>query len=253
MRIARLALPLVFLLATATAFAQKTGDTLPAGKFLKTGEYLFVAGKYAILQPDGNFCSYWGDNPSKQNGLIGCVTTKASGLGAYGAYFAMMQDDGNFCIYRGTDPAHRAEGYVWCRAGRKETAPGPYKLVMRSDGDLVVLANGGLVWALDGRSGITTWNTYSNRYVWFTIYDELKTTNLDYGCVKPGQSRKWTNSRIQNSGAETRFYVRAQVMETPDCKGKQYCDTTGEILGANSIYVNEDKAKASCYLDKYRR
>ena len=47
--------------------------------------------------------------------------------------------------------------------------------------------------------------------------------------------------------------MRAQVMQTSDCKGTQYCDTTGEILGANSIYVNEDKTKKSCFLDKYPR
>lgn len=237
------------MLATTVAQAQNYGDVLPAGKFIKSGEYMRGQGKYAILRTDGNFCTHWGASPAQNGGEIGCISSKGFGQGPY---FALMQDDGNFCIYRGTDPANRKEGYVWCRAGKREVAPGPYRLVFRSDGDLHVQANGGLVWAMDGRSGITTWNNYSDKYVWITVYNMVR-AQLDYGCVKPKQSRKWTHHSIQKSGPSDIFYVRAQVMQTPDCKGTQYCDTTGEIYGANTLYVNEDKAKKSCFVDKYAR
>ena len=246
----RTSILLTALLAASTAHAQNYGDVLPAGKFLKSGEYMRGQGKYAILRTDGNFCTHWGAAPAQNGGEIGCVS--ANGFGQ-GPYFAMMQDDGNFCIYRGTDPANRKPEYVWCRTGKREAAPGPYRLVLRSDGDLQVQANGGWVWAMDGRSGITTWNNYPDKYVWITVYNGIKSEQLDYGCVKPKQSRKWTHRSIQKAGGHERFYVRAQVMQTSDCKGTQYCDTTGEILGANSIYVNEDKAKKSCFLDKYPR
>jgi hypothetical protein len=110
---------------------------------------------------------------------------------------------------------------------------------------------------LKNKFGIETHNTFKNRSVWVTIYNQINTIQMDYGCIKPGQARKWT-SRAAASAASggIAVNVRGQVMETADCKGKEFCDTSIEVnksTGA-TIYMHTNPQvtdpKKQCYWDR---
>jgi len=110
---------------------------------------------------------------------------------------------------------------------------------------------------LKDKVGIETYNTFKNRSVWVTIYNQINTIQMDYGCIKPGQARKWT-SRAARSAAwgEIAVNVRGQVMETEDCKGKEYCDTSMEVnrQTGSRVYMHTNPRiadpKKQCYWDK---
>jgi len=111
--------------------------------------------------------------------------------------------------------------------------------------------------SVQNKYGVETHNTFKDRSVWVTVYNEIKTMQVDYGCIKPGQARKWTSRAAQSAGAGRMVVqVRGQVMETADCKGKEYCDTTMEVnrqTGATIwMHTNPRVAdpKKQCYWDK---
>lgn len=70
---------------------------------------------------------------------------------------------------------------------------------------------------------LVTHNEYGNKSVWITIYDLGKTTHLDYGCVSWGGKRDWRSGRYLFGSF---YYIRGEVMDSQDCKGKKICDTT---------------------------
>ena len=105
--------------------------------------------------------------------------------------------------------------------------------------------------------GIETYNTFKNRSVWVTIYNQSNTIQMDYGCIKPGQARKWTSRAAQSAASGgIAVNVRGQVMETEDCKGKEYCDTSMEVnkQTGSTVYMHTNPKvadpKKQCYWDK---
>ena len=91
-------------------------------------------------------------------------------------------------------------------------------------------------------SALYTGNNYSDKYVWVTIYDLGKTRHLDYGCMKPGETRTWgAGSSKYASGSY--YYIRGEVMTDKECKGTKICDTTVQARVANK----ELEARGSGY------
>jgi hypothetical protein len=123
---------------TATPAPSGTGQ-LVAGQQLNVGDQLFSAnGKTRlILQTDGNLCLY------RDNGAyLWCS-------GTYGKPIThvLMQSDGNFVAYTANNASAPWSTYTSGHPGAK--------LVLRDDGDLVVLdQNGSILWHSN-----TAWNT----------------------------------------------------------------------------------------------
>ena len=95
---------------------------------------------------------------------------------------------------------------------------------------LLVAAAVSIATAASANSGWTpkfyTHNTYSDRTVWITIYDLLKTQHLDYGCVAKSSVRTWTSGPYAYGSF---YYIRGEVKEGKDCSGRTLCDTTVQV------------------------
>ena len=86
--------------------------------------------------------------------------------------------------------------------------------------------------ALTFFSSISTGNGYRDKAVWVTIYDLGKTRHLDYGCMKPGETRHWGEGSSRYVTGSY-YYIRGEVMTGMDCKGTKVCDTTVQARVAN--------------------
>jgi hypothetical protein len=97
-------------------------------------------------------------------------------------------------------------------------------------------------------TAIKTTNGFNNFWMWVTVQDLGKTTNLAWGCVSPGMTRQWTASGIN---AMSLHQLRAQIMEREGCVGRQLCDTTMEVVhGAYYTLHPNKKNPSSCYWDE---
>lgn len=61
---------------------------------------------YAIMQEDGNFCVYEGDNPKQRGALLWNAGVKTGKI-------ATMQSDGKFCLYNIFSPEYRQGCIAW--------------------------------------------------------------------------------------------------------------------------------------------
>ena len=93
---------------------------------------------------------------------------------------------------------------------------------------------------------LTVSNTYKDRYVWFTTYnDGLGRSQIHSGCVNPGQ-----NTVIRNDRYEKSFAVRAEVMTAAACKGDKICDTDATAEGGKPVVVRQNATDAKrCFID----
>jgi hypothetical protein len=81
--------------------------------------------------------------------------------------------------------------------------------------------------AVLGAATVVSTNSYgAGKSIWITIYDLGKTQHLDYGCVNPGDFRKWQSGNYLYGSF---YYVRAEVKAGPSCGGTTICDTTVQI------------------------
>ena len=112
---------------------------LDIDQYLTDGQYLVSAcdrnssgGHYfAIMQSDGNFCTYKGTGPSNNQGYVWCIRNTAL---PQGNYFAIMQSDGNFVVYKGTGPSDN-QGVVWATG---TYGSGATQAVLQDDGNFVL-------------------------------------------------------------------------------------------------------------------
>jgi hypothetical protein len=80
---------------------------------------------------------------------------------------------------------------------------------------------------IEGAATVVTTNSgRGGKSIWITIYDLGKTQHLDYGCVNPGDFRKWQSGNYLYGSY---YYVRAEVKAGPSCGGATICDTTVQI------------------------
>ncbi|WP_295901479.1 hypothetical protein [uncultured Bdellovibrio sp.] len=70
-------------------------------------------------------------------------------------------------------------------------------------------------------SPITTVND-TDYGMWITIYDPFDSGHADYGCVPPRQTKTWSSGNYISIMAP--YTVRAEMMSTPDCRGKKLDD-----------------------------
>ena len=129
------------MITIAVSASTQTTDALFAGQILYAGQYIQSSnGMYtAIMQSDGNFVIYRGNNFIAANASAATMTH-----GNNNAYFA-FQFDGNIVVYNQSNKA------IWSPLIHGK---GATKLVMQSDGNLVAYTSAGkAVWASNTVSG----------------------------------------------------------------------------------------------------
>ena len=120
-----------------------SSNILPAGSFLKQGEFLKSnnTAYYAVLQRDGNLVVYVSRHWIPRNALWSANTSNKPPF--VGPYTLSMQTDGNVVTY---DKYNRV---VWASQSSMKEAKS-HSLIMQDDGNLVVYdGNGKPFWATE--------------------------------------------------------------------------------------------------------
>ena len=69
--------------------------------------------------------------------------------------------------------------------------------------------------------------------LWVTIYDPLKISHLDYGCVAPHASRTWCSGDYI---PEVSYPIKGELKDTSDCEGTLLWESDGSTTA-----YDEDK------------
>ena len=113
---------------------------LLANQFVASGNYMVSQNRKAvgIMQTDGRFCIYAGDNPAAHGPVVRCFPF-APVVGLVGQYHMELRADGNLCLARGVPLQASPADTLLCVPGQPPKGTG-YAAGLTDAGDLVLTA-----------------------------------------------------------------------------------------------------------------